>query len=239
MVVALLAVSTLPASYHFVLLLLPCAVWTRFLMKSDRGRAAVFCLVSYFLIGWPIWPKASDAGWYALLGVPRLWLLFGLTVLLYRESWRKGMARLSQQRIWVGSFAVVCVVQIISLGRHEMNLHQSQQWRLSTSSALFSIASPSAAEDGTIAFSAMTLDGWRLGQVSANRQLQIVPAEADQLSVVSDRGSLLGRGKRPGASTATGAGSRPTSAPISIHPAPATLRRACLASALGSPSGRA
>jgi hypothetical protein len=191
LIVALLAVSTLPATYHFVLLLLPCAVWTQHLLKKHQWRTAVLCIALYFLIGWPIWPKGNDAGWHALLGVPRLWLVLLLTASLYRASWRKSLLQLPYQRVWVGACAVVCIVQILSLGQHEKTLYGSQQWLLPTSREIFSIASPAVATDGTIFFSAMTMDGWRLAQISADHQLRVTTAEADQLSAVPDRESLL------------------------------------------------
>src|ERR1019366_1352817 len=131
LIVALLAASTLPASYHFVLLLLPCAVWAQHLLQKGQWRAAALCIVLYFLIGWPIWPKVNDSGWHALLGVPRLWLVLLLTFLLYRKSWRKGALQALPQRIWAGAWAVVCLVQVLSFWQHEEDLYKSQQWRLS------------------------------------------------------------------------------------------------------------
>jgi hypothetical protein len=190
LIVALLAVSTLPASYHFVLLLLPCAVWAQHLLQKGQWRAAALCVVLYFLIGWPIWPKVNDSGWYALFGVPRLWLVLSLVVLSYRESWPKDLLRMLPQRIWVGAWAAVCLVQVLSLWQHEKDLYKSQQWRLSASPSIFSIASPAVGKKGLF-FVAMTIDGWRLAQLSVEHGLHVNVGETDQLSVVTDEGSLL------------------------------------------------
>lgn len=190
LIVALLAASTLPASYHFVLLLLPCAVWAQHLLQKGQWRAAALCIVLYFLIGWPIWPKVNDSGWHALLGVPRLWLVLLLTFLLYRKSWRKGALQALPQRIWAGAWAAVCLVQVLSFWQHEEDLYKSQQWRLSASPSIFSIASPAVTKEG-IVFVAMTIDGWRLVQLSAEHGLHVNVGEVDQLSVTPDEGSLL------------------------------------------------
>ena len=190
LIVALLAVSTLPASYHFVLLLLPCAMWAQHLLQKGQWRAAAFCIVLYFLIGWPVWPKVNDAGWHALLGVPRLWLVLVLTFLFYRKSWQKDILCTLPQRIWAGAWAAVCLVQVLSFWQHEKDLYKSQQWRLPVSPSIFSIASPAVGEGGLF-FVAMTIDGWRLAQLSAEHGLHVNVGETDQLSVVTDQASLL------------------------------------------------
>lgn len=190
LIVALLAVSTLPASYHFVLLLLPCGMWFQHLIQSGKRRAAALCVVLYFLIGWPFWPRVNDSGWHALLGVPRLWLVLMLTLIFYRASWRKGLMNTWSQRMWAGAWVAVCVVQVLSLWQHEKGLYQSQQWRLTASPSIFSIVSPVVSKDG-ISFAAMTIDGWRSAQVSGEQGLRVNFAETDQLSVASGEGSLL------------------------------------------------
>jgi hypothetical protein len=190
LIVALLAVSTLPASYHFVLLLLPCAVWAQHLLQKGLWRAAALCIALYFFIGWPIWPKVNDSGWHALLGVPRLWLVLLLTFLLYLKSMQKGLLRTLPQRIWAGAWMAVCLVQVLSFWQHEKDLYKSQQWRLFASPSIFSIASPAVGKEG-LSFVAMTIDGWRLAQLSAEHGLHVNVGEADQLAVVTDERFLF------------------------------------------------
>ena len=165
---ALLAVSTLPASYHFVLLLLPCAVWTNTCFERSMASSAL-CVVLYFLTGWPIWPKLNDHGWHALLGVPRLWLVLLLTLFLYGKSWRKGILNTWPQRVWAGAWAAVCLAQVLSLWQHEKGLYQSQQWRLLANPSIFAIASPAVGRRTGLHLVAMTIDGWRSARLAGGR----------------------------------------------------------------------
>ena len=183
LVVALLGISTLPASYHFVILLLPCAIWVGHLIQLGRRAEAAICIVLYFLIGWPIWPKVNDAGWGALLAVPRLCLVLILILCMVRWLWNRTIPHPQRQRVWATAFILLCFTQMYMLWRHERTLYDSQRWQLSLPSSIFSVVSPSV-DDHKISFSAMTIDGWRLGQLSDRGEPRVDRSSSDYLSSV-------------------------------------------------------
>ncbi|WP_158790637.1 glycosyltransferase family 87 protein, partial [Granulicella sp. L60] len=98
-----LAISTLPAGYHFVLLILPvCLMWRT--MEERWGVAGGVGLVAlYAAIGYPGWARIGAAMPWTLLSVPRLYVVITLCALSY---WLLVTRRRDSQRwMWVGVFA--------------------------------------------------------------------------------------------------------------------------------------
>src|SRR5271170_1710939 len=81
---ATLTISTLPASYHFTVLILPMAVLGAYLLRNRRIVLLATTLLLYLAVGYPGWNTSAVDGWHALLHVPRLYALVLLTsVALY------------------------------------------------------------------------------------------------------------------------------------------------------------
>src|SRR5438270_1184621 len=78
-----LAISTLPAGYHFTLLILPiCLMWSA---VEERGGlvAVVSFLLLYAAIGYPGWKTIGAMSPVALFSVPRLYLVILLCFVCY------------------------------------------------------------------------------------------------------------------------------------------------------------
>jgi Glycosyltransferase family 87/WD40-like Beta Propeller Repeat len=80
----LLMLSTNPASFDFVALILTAVFAVSYLLKANRRREAGLLVVLYALVCYPTyrWVPAVVSGWHALLGFPRLWSLTAFWVCL-------------------------------------------------------------------------------------------------------------------------------------------------------------
>jgi len=104
LVLALLAMSTMP-SYHFVLLLLPVAVLVDLLVegKSFGGLALVVCL--YLAVGWPIWRGGHLEGWLACFAAPRLYCVLLLCAVAYLKLRTLAISKmLDVHQRWAGDY---------------------------------------------------------------------------------------------------------------------------------------
>jgi Glycosyltransferase family 87/WD40-like Beta Propeller Repeat len=182
---ALLAISTMPASYHFTLLLLPVCLWLGFLGSHQLRKEAVLVLLLFLCICFPAWQKANTDGFRVLLAAPRLYCVLLLTFVgfwLMVRTYPRRIPRLNLK--WALAFALMFVLQVMLMIRHQSGLYDSYAWRLPTSPKLFAIASLSNSW-GPIAFTAMTNEGW----ISATRTpagfVRLSPAAEDRLSQFS------------------------------------------------------
>jgi hypothetical protein len=187
LVIATLAISTLPASYHFVLLLLPCAVCAGYLLRHRRYVLLAASIAFYFLIGSPIWPSSGQTGWHALASVPRLWSVLLLTGLFYFLLLKNGFVRSNPEWLWTAALTAVCLAQVCALWNHERKLYTTSQWQITTGPSIFSAASP-AIGNGGITFSAMTIQGWRVAHLTGRDTVRVENSHVDQLASTSREG---------------------------------------------------
>lgn len=180
---AILAVSTMPASYHFVLLLLPLLVWGDHYHRRGQYRYLAAICVLCFLAGWPLWPHA--------VLTPRLWVMLLLLLLLAAGLRQRQLAPLESPMPWVALFVVLCGIQIVGMMKHVRGVEAAQKGRVMTSPQIFSIAAPTV-KYGTITFAAMTVNGWRLARLSPEGVLHLEPSSFDQLSPTSVSAGLYG-----------------------------------------------
>src|SRR5262249_17791176 len=124
--VALLTISTLPASYHFTLLILPATVLAAWYLRESKDALLSLLLVVYLGIGFPAWPHGTADGWHALIAVPRLYLLLLLIgmccVTLYCKNRTTGSIWIDR-RAWAVAFFVLLAFQILAGLRHQRGLH--------------------------------------------------------------------------------------------------------------------
>ena len=109
LLVASVAISTLPASYHFVLLALPVCVLAALLLQREwYGWLAVLSVV-YLGIGFPLSSPTAMIGPKILLYIPRLplmlALLLGIYLLLWRDQGAEGSSWNWTHYAWTGSMA--------------------------------------------------------------------------------------------------------------------------------------
>lgn len=188
--IALLAISTLPSSYHFTLLLLPVAVLAATLLHQQRPDRLVLLLLLYAAICFPAWPRAGDDGWRALLAVPRLYFVLLLCLLSYKVLLGKsGNAQENPRECWAwaGALCVVLIVQI-GLTLHYQHGVYDYESRIATSSDIFLAADP-AVHDHDAYFVAMLLGGYRVASVSPGG-VTSHSGTTDQLSIGSSGADL-------------------------------------------------
>lgn len=166
---ATLAISTVPASYNFTLLIFPVVVLYGFL-RPRRRIASLVVLLLFFGIGNPGWKILSVEGLGVLLNVPRLYLLMLFTGALYWSLRRAAPLSPSPSRTstlrWCGSLAMLCVLSIVSGLRHQRGLFADYPYRVPERSDVLMASAPAMA-DKSIATVAMLPGGYHLIGVPA------------------------------------------------------------------------
>jgi hypothetical protein len=184
--VGLLAISTLPASYHFTLLILPVAVIATVSIEDKNWRSLAILLMLYLGVCFPGWNNNIGNGWSALLSVPRLYLLLALCVFFYLTlaAQRPGHAIAEKdRRHWVVALACALFFAVATTLHHQKGLFDSYPWRLPTSSDV-PIATGPTAVNGSVLFTALSDDGYRSGRLFDGR-VQFRNDAVDQLAQTS------------------------------------------------------
>jgi Glycosyltransferase family 87/WD40-like Beta Propeller Repeat len=181
---ALLAISTLPASYHFTLLILPVGVIVSVLLDGRNYRALALLAFLYLAICIPGWKVSSGDGLHALAGVPRLYFvillcLFSYAVLAKRERPAAGF----EPDRWLWSAALACglVLQIATTLHHQRSLYHNYSSRLATSPAVFLATAPLVQGD-LVRFIAMLPDGYHTAEHTPGN-FRSSTSDADQLAL--------------------------------------------------------
>lgn len=97
---ASLAVSTIPASYNFVLLAFPVSVLGQLLIERKRLGQLVLLALAYLGIGFPVPPPAHYIGPSIVFFVPRLILTYAVLIGMYAYLWSD---RRKERRAWTPS----------------------------------------------------------------------------------------------------------------------------------------
>ena len=155
---ACLTLSPMPASYHFVLLLLPVAVLTKkFIDEGAYGKLAIL-IVLFLAIGFPHRPMTSVAPIY----VPRLYATIGLCILTLSQL------RLREQRLrslaarnipWIAALTCLGAVSF-TVGLHSQPGESVYAGRVVLPNEGLSFGQPLATDHG-VAFIAMQHTGYR------------------------------------------------------------------------------
>jgi Glycosyltransferase family 87/WD40-like Beta Propeller Repeat len=190
MLVAILAISTMPASYVFTLMIFPVCVFWRELQVEERLVDALVLLVLYLIVGVPVWNSLQGVGWHVLLGVPRLYALIGMCFLGYGMLWRgreegKGFGRYEL----LCAVVMVCAIGTEAVGglQHQRGLYADYAFRIPMPADALLASRPVCGVDG-ISFIAMLRGGYRVG-VESRGSTAFVNSAIDQLgvSVAGDR----------------------------------------------------
>jgi len=207
MVTAALAVSTIPASYNFVLMVFPVCVMAGVLLEKKRYGWLAALAIAYLGIGYPVAVPAGVRGLMLLAYVPRLWLMLAGLAGIYVWLWRdeaKG-AHLSAQgaRRWgtrqsfaweryAGAMAAVVVASVVSTLRVERAERAEYAYRLPLTQQGYLNAQPQATETG-VRYVAFGLSGYRLMTQDAEGVVADPPADAseDDLSFAEGNGRVL------------------------------------------------
>ena len=187
-IVLLLAIE-MPGSYHFTLLIVPMAIIAAILVE-DRRFTAVVCLVTlYVAVCFPLWDALwSDRprGALASLGMPRLFFtivfLFFSCTMLVREQLSTAEHR-RERWVWVGVLACASMLGAGVSLRHSQNIYKRQSERLLTSPGIFLATEPTV-HNGSIFFTSMLADGYRVGQRTGDR-VDLSDGLTDRLGLVA------------------------------------------------------
>lgn len=185
-----LAVSTIPASYNFVLMVLPVCVLGAMLLQRGWYVWLAVLVVVYLGIGFPMPSPHKILGPVVLLYVPRLplmlALLFGIYVLLWRYQPAGNSSRDWTRYAWVTVMAVSVVFSVLSTFHRERAARREYVYRLPLQFQGYLNADPQPAGTG-VRYIAFTLNGYHLvtEDKSAVRANSSADSPDDDLSFTS------------------------------------------------------
>jgi hypothetical protein len=162
---ASLAISTIPASYNFVLMVLPACVLAVILVQRRRYGWLSALLIAYVGIGFPMPTPASVQGLEILLYTPRLPLMIGVLAGIYGLLWfgspAKGLFRDWSRVAWTAAMIVCVVFTTYTTFIRERAVRQEYAYRLPIPVQGYLNENPQS--NGTVVdFIAFTLDGYHL-----------------------------------------------------------------------------
>ncbi len=105
---ASLAVSTAPASYHFVLMVFPACVLAALLIKRGTNKWLLALIVAYLGIGFPMPTPGQPIGPAILFFAPRLFLMIAVLAGIYLLLWRN--PRVQSSAVDWGHYAWACLM---------------------------------------------------------------------------------------------------------------------------------
>jgi len=179
--IALLVLSPVPSSYHFVVMILPVVLLVEAL--KEKRRSIVTILALYVMISvTDLWSPAHPSQLYiALVGFSRLWISLALYAICLHALWREAAStHLSRRRIYslTAAALVVAVVGVAGYRQHFILHDQQMGRRLQPASENYLAIAPQPLTNSYL-FVAMTPHGYRIFD---KREKQSRLANTDQLS---------------------------------------------------------
>jgi hypothetical protein len=178
-------ISTMPASYHFTLLILPMGIMTSVLIEEKRFSVLAFPTLLYLGICFPLWAKLVGTN-QSFLAVPRLWLAIAFYLcclaLLWQQQRTTGEHRCSQW-VWSGVLASLMALEVGAGVHHQHGAFGRSAERLPTRAAVFLAAEPVAYGSSTL-FVSMSSDGYQAGQRS-DKGVRLGDDDVDQLALTT------------------------------------------------------
>jgi hypothetical protein len=191
---ATLAVSTVPASYNFVLMALPVCVLATLLLQRKRYRWLVALLIVYLGICFPMPGPDKMIGSAILLQVLRLplmlALLLGIYALLWRDPSDRGASRDWTRFVWAAGMAISVVFATLSTFHRERAVREEYAYRLPLQAQGFLNANPRPTGTG-VRYVAFTFSGYHLvteGQNNVRTDTSV--SSPDDLSFTSSLGNV-------------------------------------------------
>jgi hypothetical protein len=163
--IALLAISTMPASYHFTLLILPVVAMASVLIQERDLRSLLLLGLLYLGVCFPAWRHDLGDGWWPLLAVPRLYFVILFCLLSYvilRRQQPFGASRTRDRWLWAGVLVAALIFGMASTFHHQRGLYSNYSSRLRTSSDILLATNPVVQGDSVL-FTALLSDGYRTG----------------------------------------------------------------------------
>jgi hypothetical protein len=189
---AALAVSTIPASYNFVLMVLPVCVVVQALLSRRRYLWLGFVITAYLVIGFPLPVPENPPGLSLLLHVPRLPCMLFVLGVLYMLLWEDRSPETGTNKArwiayaWTAAMAASVMLGVRSTMRNEQQQRTEYAYRLPLQAQGFLNQAVEAA-DGSLTRLSFTLNGY---QITANETDGHEFLE-DQIAFAQGRGALL------------------------------------------------
>ena len=188
---AMLTVSSMPASYHFTVLLLPAAVMLGICREEQRLTLAALTVAIFVAVGFVAIKGAHLTSWHALFGVPRLYLLVAFCCIGYALlGGFLAIPRNKESLAWITVMLLGCVTSATLALRHQDGLFDDYRWRITINIPSYSASSPVSADSRSVEFIAMQAHGYSLTSSDAAISNNAPPA-FDELSFASNREALV------------------------------------------------
>ncbi len=181
---ASLAISTAPASYHFVLMVFPVSVLAALLIERGMNKWSIALIVAYLGIGFPMPAPGRPIGPAILFFTPRLFLMVALLAGIYLLLWRnlrvQGAAVADWGHYAWASFMVLAVLlNVRSTLQREQTVRQEFSYRVPLETQFLLNGDPVEAGSAT-SYVAGSANGYRL--VTAGNTTRVAPSPDDDLS---------------------------------------------------------
>jgi len=162
---AALAISTIPASYNFVLMVFPMCVLCGVLLRDGRYGWLFTLIAAYLGIGFPLPVPNRPLGLWLLLYVPRLPLmmavLFGTYALLWGDNPKRSRPRDWSRYAWSAAMVISVALSTRSTLHLERGEREEYAYRLPLQAQGFLNSSPQSTAD-RVRYVVFTLTGYRL-----------------------------------------------------------------------------
>jgi hypothetical protein len=180
---ASLAISTIPASYNFVLMVFPVCVLAALLIERGMNRWLIALIVAYLGIGFPMPAPQRPMGPAILFFTPRLFLMVAVLVAIYLlllrtpriQSTRGDWSRYA----WASVMVAAVLLNVHSTLQREQAIRQEFAYRVPLDTRFLLNGDPVAAGSATN-YVAGSEKGYRL--VTAGTTTWIDPSPDDDLS---------------------------------------------------------
>ena len=183
---ASLAISTAPASYHFVLIAFPVCVLFAHLIERGMNAWIIALIVAYMGIGFPMPAPGGQIGLAILLFTPRLFLmvavLAGICLLLWRNLRVPDSAADWSHFAWASLMGLAVLLNSRSSFHRERAVRKEYAYRVSLETPFLLNGDPVGA-GSAMNYVAGSANGYRL--VTAGDTTWIDPSPDDDLSFTS------------------------------------------------------
>jgi hypothetical protein len=180
---ASLAISTIPASYNFVLMVFPVCALAALLIQRGMSKWFIALIVAYLGIGFPMPAPARPIGPAILFFTPRLFLmvavLVGIYLLLRRSPRDQGTAADWSHYAWASFMVVAVLLSMHATLQREQAVRQEFAYRAPLETQFLLNGDPVSTGSATN-YLAGSANGYRL--VTAGNTTWVDPSPDDDLS---------------------------------------------------------
>ena len=188
---ASLAISTMPASYHFVLMVFPVCVLSALLIERRSVGWLIALLIAYLGIGFPMPSPNHVMGPAILLRVPRLPLMLAVLLGIYALLWSGRNDKEGQDwthYAWAGFMTLATLFSIQSTFHLQRGVREEYAYRIALKTPSLFDVDPVVYGAGT-RYIGSAFEGYRL--VTEGDSTRIDSSAGDDLSFAASTQQLL------------------------------------------------